>query len=92
MFLNQIISHVESGKISLYAPSSILNMPVYEKISPEQKAKADTQSFSLVAALREIYGLWKAYQTATFQLANLVSKIRIIKENFEKEMGDVFVV
>lgn len=91
-FLNQIVANIDGGKINLYAPSSLLNHAVYDGMPGDRKSKVDTQSFSLLAALREVYGLWKAYQNPTYQLLNLLHKIRLTKEQFETEQGDVFII
>lgn len=92
MFLNAIMAKAEKGEIQLFTPSSLLNHTVYDALAPEKQAVVDQQSFATLAALREIVNLWKAYQIPTFQLQNLIHNVRLTKERFEKEIGDVFVI
>lgn len=89
-FLQSIISKIESGQIKLYTPSSLMNETVYEKLPQNQRARTEMEAFSTLASIREIYGLSKAYTEPTFQLQNLVSKVRLTKERFESKEGDVF--
>lgn len=91
-FLDNVLQQVEKGEIQLFTPSSLLKHKVYDSLPPEKKSIVDMQAFSTLAALREIVNLWNAYKTVTFQLQNLIHKVRLIKEKFEKEIGDVFVI
>ncbi len=91
-FLKDVIAKTEKGSINLFTPSSLLNKPVYEKLPNEKKAVVETEAFTTLAALREIVNLWRTYQTSTFQLQNLIHKVRLSKERFEKDIGDVFVI
>ena len=91
-FLRSIVSRIEASQINLYVPSSLYNETVYEKLPPEEKARVEIQAFSTLASIREIYGLFKAYPEPTFQLENLVHKVRLVKEQFESSKGDVFIV
>lgn len=91
-FLDSVLRKVEKGEIQLFTPSSLLNHKVYDALPPEKKSVVDMQSFSVLAVLREMVNLWNAYKTVTFQLQNLIHKVRLTKEKFEKEIGDVFVI
>lgn len=91
-FLNSILQKVEKKQIQLFTPSSLLNHSVYDALPPEKKAMVDVQAFSTLAVLREIANLWKIYQTPTFQLQNLIHKVRLTKERFERDIGDVFII
>lgn len=91
-FLIDVCAKVESKKINLLAPSSLINQPVYEKLPEDKKGKVDFDAVNMASTLREIYGLWKAYQMPTFQIENLVHQVRLTKERLEEVSGDVYVV
>lgn len=91
-FLNDVIAKFESGKIKPHSPSSLLNEPVYEKLDDAKKGKADQKAFNILATLRRIHDLWIAHPIVTFQIQNEIHTIRLIKENLEDELGDVFIV
>lgn len=91
-FLSSILEKVDSHKIDLFRPSSLINTPVYEKLSEEQQAKVEMDAFNLIATLRTIYDLWKYYQTPTFQIENLVHSVRLTKERLEEISGDIFII
>ena len=91
-FLSDVCAKVESKKINLLSPSSLINQPVYEKLPEEKKGKVDFDAVNMAATLREIYGLWKAYQMPTFQIENLVHQVRLTKERLEEISGDVYMV
>lgn len=91
-FLSLLIDKIEKKEIDLYTPSSLLNLPVYEKLAPDAQAKTDIDAFNLLATIREINGLWKAGQRDTYQIQNLASKIRMTKERLEEVGGDIFII
>ena len=91
-FLKFIVSKVDSKGIDLYKPSSLFNVEVYDSLSPDAKAKAETDAFNMVATIREIYKLWQAGHKETFQLMNLIHKVRVMKERLEEAGGDIFII
>lgn len=91
-FLQQILQKIDKNEINLFTPSSLINNQVYDKLTPQEQAKVDMEAFSTLAALREITGLWKAGKSTTYQLQNLLHKVRLTKEKFEREEGDVFII
>lgn len=91
-FLTMLVDKIEKKEIDLYTPSSLFNVPVYEKLAPEAQAQADLDAFNLLATIREINGLWKAGQRDTYQIQYLASKIRMTKERIEEVGGDIFII
>lgn len=91
-FLNLVVSKVESGEINLMMPSSLINHAVYDALAPEKQGKVDFDAVNLATTLRNIYGLWKAYQQPTYQIENLVHQVRLMKERLEEVSGDVYVI
>lgn len=91
-FLNLIVNKVEKGEINLMQPGSLLNHAMYDALPPEKQGKVDFDAVNLATTLRNIYNLWKAYQTPTFQIENMVRQVRLLKERLEEISGDVYVI
>lgn len=90
-FLGMLIEKIEKKEIQLYQPSSLLNKSVYEKLNEEAQGKVDFDAFNLLAVIREIYNLWKMQQRDTYQIENLVHRIRLTKERLEELGGDLYI-
>ena len=91
-FLQDIVAKFDSGAIQRHSPSSLLNDDIYEKLEGPLKVKADQNAFNILARVRDIYDLWSMNPVATHQLKNQIHHIRLIKENLEDELGDVYIV
>ena len=89
--LNQLMQKVEDGSINLYQPSSLLNVAVYDTLSPEMKGKADQNAVILLVEIREIVNLMKLSQEPTYQVKNLVQSLNIAKSRLE-EAGNIFII
>ncbi len=91
-FLAMLIEKIEKKEIELYRPSSLYNIAVYDKLSEAGKAKAELDAFNMLATIREIYKLWQTGDQGTYQLENLVHKIRVTKERLEEAGGDIYII
>lgn len=91
-FLKMLVGKIEKGEIKLFQPSSLLNLPVYEKLDDLAKGKADYEAFQMIGTIREIYKLWQAGHHETFQIENLVHRIRVSKERLEELGGDIYII
>ena len=91
-FLNTIIGLVNSGKINLYGPSTLINHNVYDKLSSDKQGKVDFEAINLLGAIREIKDLNDHGFGQTFQINNLVERLRMTKERLESEGGDLFII
>jgi len=91
-FLALLVEKIEKKEINLYQPSSLLNHAIYDKLSDQAKAKAELDALNLLNAIREVYKLWQAAHKATYQIENLVNRIRVTKERLEEEAGDIFII
>lgn len=91
-FLQMLVGKIEAGEIKLLLPSSLLNLPVYDKLDEMAKGKADVNAYNLLSTIREIYNLWKLGHKETFQIANLVHQIRVTKERLEEISGDIYII
>ncbi len=91
-FLQDIIAKVDSGAIQLFTPSSLLNKPVYDHLSPALRAKADYDILNLLSKIRQIKKLWDTGHQDSYQIFNLIHSLRLTKENLESAEGDVFII
>ena len=91
-FLNLILSLIEEGKIDLYKPSSLLNNDVYNTLNDQEKGEVDLAAMNMLNAIREIKGLNDNGFRETFQMNNLVSRLRYNKEQLESADGDLFII
>lgn len=91
-FLNLVVAKVEKGEINLMQPNSLINHAIYDKLTEDKQGKVDFDAVNLAAILRNIYGLWKAYQNSTYQIENMVHQVRLTKERLEEISGDVYVI
>jgi hypothetical protein len=91
-FLNDLVSKIENKTIEMYKPSSLLNLPVYEKLSGDAQAEADMDAYNMLGTIREIYNLWKLGHKDSYQVHYLVRSIRLTKERLEEIGGDIFII
>ncbi len=91
-FLNIILEFVAEGKINLYQPSTLLNHAVYDLLDQGKQGKADMEAMNLLTSIREIKGLCDAGFRQTFQVENLVSRLKMSKERVEELGGDLFII
>jgi len=91
-FLNMLMEMVNSGKINLYQPATLINNPIYDKLPSEKQGKVDFEAVNLLSAVREIKGLYDNGFGQTFQIHNLVERLRLTKERLESEGGDLFII
>jgi hypothetical protein len=91
-FLQTLITLIEKKQINLYQPGSLINSPVYDKLSKQDQAKAEMDAYNMLATIREIYRLSQSGGQNTYQMENLVHKIRTTKERLEEIGGDIFIV
>lgn len=91
-FLNDVIAKIESGKINLLAPSSLINNDVYDKLDEMKRGKADMNALTLLSNVRQIKELHDLGHTNTYQAQNLVNSCRLMKERVEKECGDCYII
>lgn len=91
-FLDLILAKLESGDLNLYAPGSLMNIEVYETLNEELQGKVDLEAVNLLSAIRDIKGLYDSGNKTSYQMENMVERIRNTKERIESESGDVFVI
>lgn len=91
-FLEMVIKLINEGKINLYNPETLINKQHYLTLTPEVQAKVDIEAFNLLTALRDIKGLYDTGNSETYQMQNLVQRVRLSKERLEEEGGDFFII
>lgn len=91
-FLEMLMAKIDKAEIDLYRPSTLLNAPVYEKLSEEAKGKADFDALNLLGTIREIRKLWIAGERNTYQIEYLTHRIRLTKERLEQVGGDIYII
>ena len=89
-FLKIVISLIDDKKIDLYTPSTLFNQDVYSKLPQERQGKADLEAMNLLSALRDVKDLYDAGHKDTFQMENLIERVKNTKERIEAEGGDLF--
>ncbi len=90
-FLDFILAKIEDKSIDLHGPSSLLNLPVYEKLDEMERGKADQNAMILLTRVREIHDLTQISKEPSYQLENMVASLRQIKNRLE-EHGDIFII
>ena len=91
-YIEKVIKMIEAKKIDPHMPSTLLNMPVYEKLEEEAKSAVDINGFNLLAEIRQIKKLWDLGDKDSFQIQNLVHRMRLTKQKIEKEYGDCYII
>jgi len=91
-FLKMIIGKLENGEINPHLPRSLYNATVYEKLTEEEQEAVDLSAVNIISIIRQIEGLWKLEQKATFQIQNLVETVFQMKSRSEEKYGDVYII
>ncbi len=91
-FLDLLVKLIEEKQIDLYKPSTLLNQGHYDTLSDEAKGKADFECVNMLAAIREIYELYKNGFVDSYQIKNQVERLRLQKERAEELGGDIFII
>ena len=91
-FLKDLIEMIDSGKIDLYKPETLINSDVYNKLSELKQGEVDLEATNLLSAIREIKGLYDSGNRESFQMKNLVERLKNTKERLEKEGGNLFII
>ncbi|MFC1599584.1 hypothetical protein ACFL3T_00975 [Patescibacteria group bacterium] len=91
-YIGKVIRRVEDGRIDLHTPSTLLNLAVYDELGEEAKSAVDINGFNLLAEIRQIKKLWDLGDKDSFQIQNLVHRMRLTKQKVEKEYGDCYII
>lgn len=91
-FFELVMQMINEGKIDLLNPETLINHAVYDKLSEEDQGKADFEAINLLASLRELKGLYDHGYADTYQMHNLIQRVRKTKERLEEKGGDLFII
>jgi len=91
-FLSLLIKLIEDEKIELHTPDTLLNHEVYDKLDELKQGQVDLAAVNLLAVIREIKDLYDAGFIETFQMENLVHRLKETKESIEESGGDLFLI
>lgn len=91
-FIEKVIRRVEDKRIDLHTPATLLNLPVYDELGDEAKSIVDLNGFNLLAEIRQIKKLWDLGDKDSFQIQNLVHRMRLTKQTIEKNHGDCYII
>ncbi|MCK9185885.1 hypothetical protein M0P48_00405 [Candidatus Gracilibacteria bacterium] len=91
-FLNLVLDLTSKGKIDLYKPDTLIDHTTYDQLPVDKKGKVDIEAFNMLSAIRDIKGLVDGGFRETFQVQNLVQRVRNAKERLETSGGNVFII
>lgn len=91
-FIQKVINMVEAGTINVHTPETLLNKSVYDKLDESAKSYVDLNGFNLLAEIRQIKKLWDMGDKDSFQIQNLILRMRTTKQKIEKKHGDCYII
>lgn len=91
-FMENVMRLINDGTIDLFRAETLMNKAVYNGLSDEVKGKADTNAIPLLGELRNIKKLYESGSKGSFQIQNLINRVRLTKERLEEECGDVYII
>ena len=91
-FLKMLIGKLDNKEINPHLPRSLYNKDIYENLSEENQEAVDLSAVNIISIIRQLDGLWKLDQKATFQIQNLVETIFQMKSRLEEKYGDVYII
>lgn len=92
-FLKKIIGMLDCKEIDAWNPESLLKKDVYDKLTPEWKAKVDVALVNVVDQLQRIESFFRSTQTpnSSPQLQTMIEHLWQMKQRIE-DHHDVFVI
>ena len=91
-FLRKLMELIDAGTIDLYKPATLINQEVYGKLTEEKQGKVDLEAMNLLSAIRDIKDLTENKLDDSFQMKNLIERVKNTKERLEEEGGDLFII
>ncbi len=91
-FMQLVMKLIEDGTIDLYRPETLMNKEVYNSLDESKKGKADTNAIPLLGEIRNIKKLYDAGDRESYQIQNLIHRVRLTKERLEDECGNVYII
>lgn len=91
-YLEEIVKLINDGKLDLHVPNTLMKNEIYDSLDDKSKGLADMSAVSLLNDLRQMKKLYDMDDKESFQIQNLIQRIRNIKERIEEKCGDVYVI
>ncbi|MBU1445751.1 hypothetical protein KKD70_00625 [Patescibacteria group bacterium] len=91
-FMKLVVGYINEGKIDLHTPATLMNRPVYDKLDEKAQGKADFNAIALLNDLHQMKKLYDSGDHTSFQIQNLVQRVRLTKERLENECGDIYII
>jgi len=91
-FIEEIIKKLENNEIDPYAPRSLLNLEVYNKLSEQDEGRVDLAARNICSILHSVQDLWVQDHSRSTVMVDLIQTIKASKERVENELGDVFII
>ncbi len=91
-FMEKVIAMVENGTINVHTPATLINKEVYNNLDEQAQGKTDLNAVNLLTDIRQIKNLWDMGDRESFQIKNLIERMRHTKQRVEKEIGDCFII
>lgn len=91
-FITTVMELINNGTIDLYRPETLMNKEVYGELEETVQGKADLNAVPLLGDIRQIKKLYEAGDKESFQVQNLIHRVRLTKERLEEECGDVYII
>lgn len=91
-FMETVIELIKNGTIDLYRAETLMNKEVYDKLDDKSKGTADINAIPLLGELRQIEMLYRTGNQESYQIQNLIHRVRLTKERIEEECGDVYII
>lgn len=91
-FLDHLMDLLKNETINLYRPETLMNHSVYDNLDEKTKGIADANALPLLGEIRQIKKLYESGNTETFQIKNLIERVRLYKERLEGKHGDIYII
>lgn len=91
-YLEAIVKLIDEGRLNLHTPNTLMKNEIYDSLDDKAKGLADMSAVSLLNDLRQMKKLYDSGDKESFQIQNLIQRIRTVKERIENQCGDVYVI
>ncbi|MBD3157033.1 hypothetical protein GF369_04375 [Candidatus Peregrinibacteria bacterium] len=91
-YFEAVIRMIKDGSLELHTPRTLMNKDIYASLDEKSQGIADINAVTLLNDLRQMKKLYDMGETESFQIKNLIQRIRSVKERIEKQCGDVYII
>jgi hypothetical protein len=91
-YLEAVIKMINDGALNLYSPDTLMKTAIYDALDYQSKGLADINAVNLLGDLRQMKKLYDLGDKESFQIQNLIQRIRNTKQRIEDRCGDVYII